>query len=93
MHSDSQDDDCCEEDSEFLQKVSPHPLTNEQQMPPQADQQVVKKVDEYDQAEMVDEGEDDDKSMEDNYDEEEMPEDTDYNRRVQLLHENRQRNA
>lgn len=42
---------------------------------------------------MIDDGEDDEKSIEDNYDEEEMPDDTDYNRRVQLLHENRQRNA
>ena len=32
--------------------------------------------------------------MEDNYDEEQqMPEDTDYNRKVQQLHENRQRSA
>ena len=41
----------------------------------------------------VGEGEDDDKSMEDNLDEQEMPEDLDYKRKVQLLLEHRQRNA
>ena len=38
---------------------------------------------------VADEIDDDDKSMDDNLDEEEMPDDNDYNRRVQLLHENR----
>ena len=40
-----------------------------------------------------DEPESDKQSADENYDDEEMPDDTNYQRKVQLLHENRQKNS
>ena len=99
MNSDCEDEDQ-EEESEFLQKVSPQPLTDSYNQN-QLCQQKEKITNLYSSAtgaankNMIDEEEhdSDNKSAEDNYDDEEMPDDNEYQRKVQLLHENRQKSA